>query len=76
MATLAHWPADFEPFSVDVCGLIDKAASDCLRRIASMYAVYHHKPLTYALAIVRRRVSFSIHLGSARQLISHLTHAT
>ena len=44
----------FEPFSVDVCGLIDKNASDRLRCIASMYAAYHNKPLTYSLAIVRR----------------------
>ena len=59
----------FIPFAADVCGLIDKVAFNLLNRLASSYAALQSKPYSYGLEICKRRLSFAIQLGIARQLI-------
>jgi hypothetical protein len=63
----------FLPFACDVTGVLTPAASALLSRIASAYASRNDVLYGYALNIVRRKISFSIQLGVARQL-THLFH--
>ena len=60
---------EFVAFSVDVCGTIDVDGFELLSRMASAYAYNSSSPITYALSIFRRRISFAIQLGVARQLL-------
>ena len=62
----AHF--DFMPFAVDVCGLIDWAAVSLLKRIACKYSEITLKSYAECVSIVRRRISFAIQSGVARQL--------
>jgi len=59
----------FTPFSVDVCGFMDQDASDLLRRFAGRIGQQSGRGFRDALTLCRRRVSFAIQLGVARQLV-------
>jgi hypothetical protein len=63
----------FLPFACDVTGVISHTASGLLDRIASSYASRNDVLFGYALNIVRRKISFAIQLGVARQIV-HLFH--
>jgi hypothetical protein len=62
----AHF--DFMPFAVDVCGLVDWTAATLIKRIACKYAEITLKSYAECMNIVRRRISFAIQVGVARQL--------
>jgi hypothetical protein len=58
----------FIPFGVDVLGLVDEAAWDLITRMASRQARRSKMPFSQVLCVYRRRISFAIQLGVARQL--------
>jgi hypothetical protein len=60
---------EFIPFAVDVCGVIDHAVADLLDKFAHKWAANHGKSFSYAVAIIRRRISCAIQIGVARQLV-------
>jgi hypothetical protein len=63
----------FLPFACDVTGIITHTTSALLDRIASANVTRKDTLFGFALDILRRRMSYSIQLGVARQLI-HLFH--
>jgi hypothetical protein len=54
----------------DICGIFSPSSSLLSCRIASVYAVLSNRPYSYALNICKRRTSFAIQKGLARQLIT------
>jgi hypothetical protein len=62
----------FQPFAVDVFGSIGPSSLKFLCRLASAFSRFTNKPYSYALSLCYRRISFSIHLGVARQLTPFL----
>ena len=59
----------FFPFSADVCGIIHQDGSTLISQCALAYSNLAVKPYSYAVSLFRRRVSFAIKLGAARQLV-------
>jgi hypothetical protein len=62
----AHY--GFQPFALDVCGLLDDGARLFLDRIASSYASRSGQPYSACVATCRRRISFALHRGLGDQL--------
>jgi hypothetical protein len=63
---------EFIPFAVDIFGGLAPEALKLLRLIASNLEVTKNCSRNVALNIVFRRISFSIHLGVARQLVDRM----
>jgi hypothetical protein len=63
----------FTPFAVDVCGMIDAAGAELLQRIASRQAKHSDRPYWDAISFCRRRVSFAIQHGVAKQLVAAMS---
>jgi hypothetical protein len=61
---------DFEPFAVDVCGVVDGAAASLLKRFSSRQAGRTRRAYSYVLSLSRRRISTALHIGIARQFLS------
>jgi hypothetical protein len=61
---------DFMPFAMDTTGLIEREAAELLERLAYQYAERQSKSYAEAISILRRRISFAVQLGVARQLVS------
>jgi hypothetical protein len=66
----------FTPFSVDVCGMIEGTAALLLNRIACQQAKHSDRPYRDTISFCRRRVSFAIHHGVAKQLVAALSSST
>jgi hypothetical protein len=60
----------FKPFATDICGILSPSSHLFLNRIASSYACISNRMYSYALNICKRRISFAIQKGLARQLIT------
>jgi hypothetical protein len=58
----------FKAFATDTYGVIPPLSYLLLRRIASSYASISNRTYSYALHICKRRISFVIQKGLARQL--------
>jgi hypothetical protein len=65
----------FLPFALDVCGIIDASANELIQHIA-----YHQsknilgRSYSEAVSYCRRRISFALHLGVARQLVAAMAY--
>ena len=59
---------NFQPFSMDTCGILDARASSLLSRFADSYAAISGLATSHSKAICRRRISFSLQRGIAAQL--------
>jgi hypothetical protein len=59
---------NFQPFSMDTCGILDARASSLLSRFADSYAAISGLAASHSKAICRRRISFSLQRGIAAQL--------
>jgi hypothetical protein len=55
-------------FATDICGIMSPSSHLLLCRIASSYASISNRTYPYALNICKRRISFAIQKGLARQL--------
>ena len=58
----------FHPFAVDVFGIVAPSSLNLLERVATKYAAVTGMTFGHCFSIVKRRVSFAIQLGAARQL--------
>jgi len=60
----------FQPFSVDTCGMLDVSAVELLQDIASQRARHTDRSYSDCMSFCRKRISFAIQLGLARQLLA------
>ena len=60
---------DFQPFALDVCGVVDSEAASLLKRFSTRQAERMCRPYSYVLSLARRRISTALHIGVARQLL-------
>ena len=66
---------DFLPFAMDTTGLIEHEGADLIKRLAYQYAEKQSKSYAESVSILRRRISFAVQLGTARQIISAKSQA-
>jgi len=60
---------EFIPFALDTCGITDLNAWKLMSRFATRIADRQGRSYSYVANIVRRRVSFALQMGMARQRI-------
>jgi hypothetical protein len=56
------------PFSVDVCGIVDSTAWRFINRLAKGVSLYLGRPYSVAVSLLRRKITFALFLGTAKQL--------
>jgi hypothetical protein len=59
---------EFSPFAVDTFGILSTSAVSFLERLATRI---NRSNFSSAMSLISRRISFAIHLGVAKQLVSH-----
>ena len=59
----------FQPFAMDVFGVVGPQSTDLLKRFCHSYQAAKGISKSLAYSICFRRVSFSVQLGVARQLL-------
>jgi len=62
----------FLPFSVDTCGMLDVSAVELLQDIASQQARHSDRSYSECMSFCRKRISFALQLGVARQLLASI----
>jgi hypothetical protein len=72
--TCSKYGYKFTPFVLDCCGIIHSDAWKLLRRFASGYSDQTMRPYSQCCTILRRRISFALHLGIAHQLVPLFLH--
>jgi len=60
----------FTPFSADTCGMIDENAAELLKFIASRQARHSGRSYSDVMSSCRKKISFALQLGVARQLLA------
>ncbi len=60
---------DFQPFAMDVCGVVDDKAAHLLRRFSTRQAERTGRAYSYILALARRRISTALQVGISTQIL-------
>ena len=60
--------------SPEAAGLTEIEAAELMKRLAYQYAEKQSKSYAESVSIVRRRISFAVQLGVARQIVSAKSH--
>jgi hypothetical protein len=59
---------EFLPFAIDVCGVTDTSGWQLINRLAERYSLRQGRPYSVSVSLLRRKLSFALHLGIAKQL--------